>query len=283
MGKSTRMTPEQLELMGLVEVSPGVYKKKSSKLDFTTVAISKNTDEFMGKYAFPDDEELTRAGRMMKESWLKEPTGLPVRTNPMTPDESFIPSVPFVRTWSPKTTDRDDTDYYTGVDPAKIGQEKTVVVKHHQGNVEVIYSSPGSITLTVLGEPTPQQRHRHHQVKGSDFVTTYDPSSKAKKEFIKQCLPYRPDKPYKQPLRVDMVFYFSRPKSHYRSGKNANLLKEGAPEYHITRPDSDNLAKLVKDALNKVFWADDSLVCDLNIKKRYDNEFPRTEITIIPL
>ena len=61
------------------------------------------------------------------------------------------------------------------------------------------------------------------------------------------------------------------------------MLKDNAPEYHITRPDSDNLAKLVKDALNKVFWKDDSLVCDLNIKKRYDHDNPRTEITITPI
>lgn len=136
--------------------------------------------------------------------------------------------------------------------------------------------------LVVKGEPTPQQRHRHHQVKGSDFVTTYDPSSKAKKEFLKQCFPYRPEKPYERPLRVDMVFYFSRPKSHYRSGKYANLLKDGAPEYHTSRNDADNCAKFVMDALNKTFWKDDALISMMSVIKKYDDN-PRTEITITPL
>lgn len=139
-----------------------------------------------------------------------------------------------------------------------------------------------SIRITVNGEPTPQQRHRHHQVKGADFVSTYDPSSKKKKEFLKACLPLKPKRPYEQPLRVDMVFYFSRPKSHYRTGKYAHILKDTAPTLHVSRPDADNCAKFVKDSLNKTFWKDDSFVCDMNVKKRYD-ENPRTEITITPL
>lgn len=41
----------------------------------------------------------------------------------------------------------------------------------------------------------------------------------------------------------------------------------------------DNLAKLVKDALNGVFWRDDAQVVDLTVKKRY-SDVPRTEVMI---
>lgn len=153
---------------------------------------------------------------------------------------------------------------------------------HEKRQAEIVSSTIegfSDIHLVVSGEPTPQQRHRHHRVKNSDFVTTYDPSSKIKKEFLKKCLPHKPESPLDCPLRVVMEFYFKRPKSHYRTGKFSHILKPDAPTNHITRPDSDNLAKMVKDALNKVFWKDDSLVCDLHIKKIY-SESPRTEVFI---
>lgn len=321
MSKSTRMTPEQLRLMGLEEYAPGKYRPKSKPIILN------------------DDDDLTRAGQEAKRLWMGADMFDGNKTARYELDEQgIIPSGTKGRfewgkdgkskfvpdkdgQWEIVNRPNDTPPLYqtAGVDPAYDEPSHSVVVvgkKLPNGDIEydlgehsindvlkeakrlygdyyqdaiekgqilvktkdIVYNT--YISLVVKGEPTPQQRHRHHQVKGSDFVTTYDPSSKAKKEFLKQCFPYRPDKPYEQPLRVDMVFYFSRPKSHYRSGKNAHLLKDNAPEYHITRPDSDNLAKLVKDALNKTFWKDDSLVCDLNIKKRYGNDNPRTEITI---
>jgi len=36
------------------------------------------------------------------------------------------------------------------------------------------------------------------------------------------------------------------------------------------KPDWDNLAKSVIDALNNVFWRDDSLITDALVSKRYD-------------
>ena len=44
--------------------------------------------------------------------------------------------------------------------------------------------------------------------------------------------------------------------------------------------DSDNLAKLVLDALNKILWKDDRQVPDLTIRRRLDRANPRTEATI---
>ena len=44
-------------------------------------------------------------------------------------------------------------------------------------------------------------------------------------------------------------FWFARPKSHYRTGKNSALLREGAPMRMISAPDTDKLLRLVGDAL----------------------------------
>ena len=44
-----------------------------------------------------------------------------------------------------------------------------------------------------------------------------------------------PDEPLEGPLEVRLLFYFSRPKNHYRSGRYAHILKDGADCWHIKR------------------------------------------------
>ena len=51
------------------------------------------------------------------------------------------------------------------------------------------------------------------------------------------------------PLWVDMVFTFTRPKSHYRTGRNAHLLRDGAPVRPLGYPDVSKLARSTEDAL----------------------------------
>ena len=79
-----------------------------------------------------------------------------------------------------------------------------------------------------------------------------------------------------------MFFYFKRPKAHYKTGKNSNCLRDDAPEYHSSRPDIDNLVKLVGDALNGIFFIDDALISRVTAHKLYSDK-PRTEIIIIKL
>ena len=50
----------------------------------------------------------------------------------------------------------------------------------------------------------------------------------------------------------------------------------------ITKPDADNLAKLVCDALNGIVWHDDRQIVDLRVTKNYSAE-PRTVINIEPI
>lgn len=60
-----------------------------------------------------------------------------------------------------------------------------------------------------------------------------------------------------------------RPKSHYGTGRNAGLLKASAPSLHTSKPDLDNLAKMILDALNGTAYYDDSHVSDFRISKEY--------------
>lgn len=133
-------------------------------------------------------------------------------------------------------------------------------------------------TITIPGPPRIQQRHRHRKV--GHKVITYDPSSGDKKSFLLSILNERPTKPLRGALRVDIDCYFKRPKSHYRTGKFANLLKDDAPQYHTVTPDKDNLEKFPLDAMNKVFWVDDSQICFGDTRKLYAEGDPYTVIKI---
>lgn len=69
------------------------------------------------------------------------------------------------------------------------------------------------------------------------------------------------------PIELTLLFYFPRPKSHYGTGKNSELLKDAAPKYHTQKPDLDNMCKAVMDSLNMVLYRDDSQVIQVNAQK----------------
>ena len=76
-----------------------------------------------------------------------------------------------------------------------------------------------------------------------------------------------PCRPWEGPLRVDLTFYFPRPKAHFRSNGE---LKPNAPRWHTGKPDRDNSDKAVLDALTNLgIWGDDAQVCDGRIQKLY--------------
>lgn len=135
-------------------------------------------------------------------------------------------------------------------------------------------------SLIILGEPKSQKRHR--TVRMGSFNRNYDPSAADKGDLLSVVQHNAPEKPHDRPLRLIIDAFFTRPKSHFKSGKNSHLVKDNAPEYHIARPDADNVIKLIFDALNKVYWRDDSVLCEVGVRKRY-SETPRIEIKIYTL
>lgn len=78
-----------------------------------------------------------------------------------------------------------------------------------------------------------------------------------------------------QPLRVFVTAYFAVPKS---VSKKRRERMEGAP--HTKRPDGDNIAKAVLDALNGLAFEDDSHIHDLRIVKCYTLGEPRVEVRL---
>lgn len=133
--------------------------------------------------------------------------------------------------------------------------------------------------LTILGSPKAQGRPR--AAKKGKFASVYEDKkdTQAKQDLAVIVQQNAPDELLDCPLRVDLHFYFPRPKSHFGTGKNSGTLKSSAPFHYTSKPDRDNLDKLVLDALTGVFWRDDSLVCRGWLQKEYSDK-PRTEIFI---
>lgn len=111
-----------------------------------------------------------------------------------------------------------------------------------------------NISFTVYGEPTPLSRHMLSKGR------MYNPSVMHQREFAKACESFLPLKPLEGPIEAKMIFYFSRPKYQFRTGRNSHLLKDGISNWHNTRKDLDNLIKFVLDSLNKKAYLDDSQV-----------------------
>lgn len=144
-----------------------------------------------------------------------------------------------------------------------------------------------TISFTVPGLPRAQKRHRTY-MKGKGgkplpFARNVDPSKQDKANFLAQCRRHAPDAPWTGPLRLTVVFLFPHPKTHYRTGKHSNELRPDAPSWHTSRPDTDNLCKLVKDALSGVFYRDDAQIAGLVATKCYAGETPQTCVTLTAL
>ena len=132
--------------------------------------------------------------------------------------------------------------------------------------------------FSVIGCPKVLQRHRHTK-RGF----TYDPSVQDKKAFALQASVYKPGELIEKPLRIALLFYFKRPKSHFRTGKYSHLLKNGMESrWMVGSKDLDNLVKLVCDSLEGIFYKNDSLICHIEAQKLYcaDGDEPRTVVGI---
>jgi len=120
---------------------------------------------------------------------------------------------------------------------------------------------------TIPFEPVSLKRHRHRLHGG-----TYDPSKKEKDEFVKTIEGLSqglPQTKMTKPIRCTLNFYCKRPKTHYKTGKNAHVLKDTSPKYNINNKDLDNMVKFVLDALNDKLYVDDSLIFEINCSKMY--------------
>lgn len=130
-----------------------------------------------------------------------------------------------------------------------------------------------SITFTVSGEPVPQPRPRVSTAGG--FARAYVPKDHpvhAYRHSLAAAARAAGLGQTGEPLNVVIDAVFVRPKSHMTKAG----VKPTAPR--LPRPDVDNLAKAVLDALQDVM-GDDTNVARLVVDKSYGQE-ARTTVRI---
>lgn len=81
------------------------------------------------------------------------------------------------------------------------------------------------------------------------------------------------------PLRANITAYFPIPQS--KSEIDKQLMREGYIR-HTSKPDWDNIGKIVSDALNKIAYDDDSSIVTASVEKYYSDN-PRLEVDIAEL
>ncbi len=130
-----------------------------------------------------------------------------------------------------------------------------------------------SLGIEVVGLPAPQGSKRH---VGNGVMVESSKRVRLWREAVKHAaLDHQPYAPLLGAVDVSVVFRFPRPKGHYRTGRNAHLLREDAPTYVTSRPDLDKILRSTFDALGEAgVWRDDSQVVRVCASKVYADARP---------
>ncbi|MEU5946289.1 RusA family crossover junction endodeoxyribonuclease [Micromonospora sp. NPDC047465] len=129
------------------------------------------------------------------------------------------------------------------------------------------------LTIKVYGQPAPQGSKKSYgpgrMVESSKKVKPWREDVRAAAEQIVRCTcpddcgGLAPGYPLDGPLVARMVFTFARPKGHYRTGRNAHLLRDNAPAQPQGTPDLSKLIRSTEDALTSAgAWRDDARVVE---------------------
>lgn len=109
--------------------------------------------------------------------------------------------------------------------------------------------------MSVIPPTVTAQERAVRIVKGKPVF--YDPPevADARVKLMAYLSRFKPENPLGTGIRLTVKWLF--PKGRHRDG-----------EYRTTRPDTDNLQKLLKDCMTRCgFWKDDALVCSEIVEK----------------
>lgn len=114
--------------------------------------------------------------------------------------------------------------------------------------------------ISMIPPTATAQEHRVKMIKGRPIF--FDPPrvKEAKTDLIDHLTPHIPQYPMEGALSLTTIWFFPMGKSH----------KDG--EWRTTRPDTDNLQKILKDCMTKLgFWMDDAQVSREYVEKRWSD------------
>jgi Holliday junction resolvase RusA-like endonuclease len=140
-----------------------------------------------------------------------------------------------------------------------------------------------AIRIKFFEKPMGKERPRHFYHTGAKkVITTTPPKTRIFERKLARAARIEMKKSGKKcfeknvPLRVSITAYFPILKSENKIIKEKKISGEILP---TKKPDADNIAKIVLDALNGVCFVDDNQVCVLSVAKMYC-ETPSIEVKI---
>lgn len=128
------------------------------------------------------------------------------------------------------------------------------------------------IEFEIPGEPSGKARARsgngHH----------YTPAhTVAYENLVKTMAAPLLAKPHEGAVAVHIAAHYGMPKSMSKGKRQLATVGLARP---MKKPDADNVAKIVCDALNKIAYVDDSQVVSLTVEKWYSDR-PRVTVSMI--
>lgn len=137
-----------------------------------------------------------------------------------------------------------------------------------------------SINVFIPGKPQPGGSKRAFPFKRANgklgvAVSDMNPNVGAWRQdvlyAVQQAVTSTPGFPLQGPVRLEIGFVMPRPKGHYRVTKKnpVPVLRDDAPTWNTSAPDTTKLTRAVEDALKGVAWRDDAQVCSQECTKRY--------------
>ena len=123
-----------------------------------------------------------------------------------------------------------------------------------------------TVTFTILGKPIGKGRPRFSTAGG--YARSYTPAKTVEYEnLVRMEWEKTGAKKLEGVISAVIYAYFPIPKS---VSKKKRALMDG--RFYTSKPDCDNIAKIILDALNGIAYDDDSQVASLRVKKLYDAE-----------
>lgn len=121
--------------------------------------------------------------------------------------------------------------------------------------------------MSMIPPTVTAQEHKVTVINGKPVFYNPPEVAEAKGKLKSHLIQYRPAVPFTAGVRLTVKWLF--PRGRHLDG-----------EYRITKPDTDNLQKLLKDCMTECgFWKDDALVCS-EICEKFWAQYPGIYIRI---